>query len=99
IVCAPLLAVWVTVTLRSRPSLAKTYFALASIAVLSLLPVYHRQYDAKVIILAIPALAILWGERGSTRWIALLVSLQGYLLTADLPWTIFAGYLVKRHLL
>jgi hypothetical protein len=99
VVCAPLLAVWVAVTVKSQPSRAKTYFALASIAVLSLLPVYHRQYDAKVIILTIPALAMLWREGGSTRWIALFVSLQGYLLTADLAWTIFVGYLVNRNLL
>lgn len=99
IVCAPLLMVWAIVTLKSRPFRAKAYFALASIAVLSLLPVYHRQYDAKIIILTIPALAMLWSEGGSTRWVALLVSLQGYLLTADLAWTIFAGYLIKRRLL
>jgi hypothetical protein len=99
IVCAPLLVVWVTVTLKSRSSQAKTYFALASIAVLSLLPVYHRQYDAKIIILTIPAFAMLWREGGPTRWLALLVSLQGYLLTADLVWTIFVGYLVKARLL
>lgn len=99
IVCVPLLIVWVMVTLKSRPLGAEGYFALASIAVLSLLPVYHRQYDAKIIVLTIPALAMLWSEGGSTRWVALLVSLQGYLLTADLAWTIFAGYLVKRRLL
>jgi hypothetical protein len=99
IVCAPLLTVWVIVTLKSRPSRANAYFALASIAVLLLLPVYHRQYDAKIIILTVPALALLWSEGGSTRWIALLVSLQGYLLTADLAWTFFAGYLVRKCLL
>jgi hypothetical protein len=99
IVCVPLMTVWVIVTLKSRPLGAKAYFAIASIAVLSLLPVYHRQYDAKVIILTIPALAMLWSEGGSKRWIALLVSLQGYLLTADLAWTIFVGYLVRRRLL
>jgi hypothetical protein len=99
IVCAPLLIVWGIVTLKSRPSRAKTYLGLASISVLSLLPVYHRQYDAKIIILTIPALAMLWDEGGSTRWMALLVSLQGYLLTADLAWTLFVAHLVKRHLL
>jgi hypothetical protein len=99
VVCAPLLVVWVIVTLKSRPSRAKTYYALAAIAVLSLLPVYHRQYDAKIIVLTIPALAMLWREGGSTRWVALLVSLQGYLLTADLAWTIFVSYLLKGHLL
>ncbi len=99
VVCAPLLIVWVIVTLTSRPSRAKTYFALASIAVLSLLPVYHRQYDAKIIILTIPALAMLWSEGGSTRWIALLVSMQGYLLNADIAWAIFVAHLVKSHLL
>jgi hypothetical protein len=60
---------------------------------------YHRPYHAKVIILTIPALAMLWDEGGSTRWMALLVSLQGYLLTADLAWTFFVAHLVKRHLL
>jgi hypothetical protein len=99
IVCAPLLTVWVIVTLKSRPLRANAYFALASIVVLSLLPVYHRQYDAKIIILTVPALALLWSEGGSKRWIALVISLQGYLLTADLAWTFFAGYLVRKRLL
>ena len=99
LVCAPLLIVWAVVTLKARSSQAKTYFALASIAALSLLPVYHRQYDAKIIILTLPAFALLWDRGGSMRWLALLVTVQGFLLNADLVWAIFVGQLVSLNLL
>jgi hypothetical protein len=51
LVCAPLLLAWAFVTLRSRPSPRRTWLGLAAIATLSLLPIYHRQYDAKLLLL------------------------------------------------
>lgn len=58
--------------------------ALAVIAVLSLLPVYHRPYDAKLLLLAVPACAKLWSEGGARRWLSFGFTLAGVLFTSDL---------------
>jgi hypothetical protein len=91
IVCAPLLLVWVLVTLRSRSSPARAWLAIAAIAALSMLPVYHHLYDAKLLLLTVPACAMLWAEGGPMGWLALLVNTAGFVVTADLPWAIFLG--------
>lgn len=83
--CGALLLVWSICTLRARFSLARAWLALAAVAPLTLLVSYHRSYDAKLLLLAVPACAILWAERGPIRWIALLVTTAGVVLTADFP--------------
>jgi hypothetical protein len=98
LVCAPLLLAWVFVTLRSRSSPAKTWLALAAIAALSMLPVYHRQQDTKLLLLTVPACAMLWAEGGLTGWFALLVNTAGFVLTGDLPWAILLGMISNLHL-
>jgi hypothetical protein len=62
-----------------------------------MLPVYHRQYDAKLIILTIPAFALLWASGGRYAWMALLVNGIGFLLNGDLPWVIFLSIVNKVH--
>lgn len=86
---APLLIVWVVLVLRARSTWNNVWFALASIVCFSMLPLYHRQYDAKLIILSIPAFAILWAKRGTTAWIALAVTAMAFILNGDLPWVAF----------
>jgi hypothetical protein len=81
--------IWAVIAVRSRPSRQYTWLGIASISALSLLPVYHRQYDAKLLFLCIPALAVLWGEGSRLRKPALLVTTAGILLTADVPLAIF----------
>jgi Glycosyltransferase family 87 len=80
-----LLLVWSFVTLRSNFSKAKVWFALAAIAPLSMLPVYHRPYDATVLMLAIPACAMLWSKRGLTGWLALILTTLAIAFTGDFP--------------
>ncbi len=85
LVFGPLLLVWILVTLRSRFSQMRASLALAAIAALSMLPVYHRPYDAKLLLLTIPACAMLWTEVGLLRWLALLANTAAIVLTADIP--------------
>jgi hypothetical protein len=82
-ICGALLAVWVVVTLRSRRSPARDRLALASIAALSMLPVYHRQHDTRLLLLMFPAFALLWAEGGAVAWLALLVTGAGIVFTAN----------------
>lgn len=98
LLCAPFLMIWAFVTWRSRPSQEGTWFGLASIAVLSMLPVYHRQYDAKLIMLSIPALAILWRQRGKRAWIGLFVTASAFILNGDLPWVTFLAIVNKLNI-
>jgi hypothetical protein len=85
LLCGALLAVWSVSTLRSRLTPKRALLALAAIAALSMLPVYHRQHDAKLLLLTVPACAMLWAEGGLTRWIALLLNTAGIVLTSDIP--------------
>jgi len=97
LVCAPLLLVWAFVAVRSRPTLARACLALAAVAALSMLPVYHRQYDTKLLLLTVPACVMLWAEGGLVGWLALLVNSAGFVLTGDLPWAVLFGILGHVH--
>ena len=93
-----LLIAWIFVTLRSRPTPANLWLALASIAALSMLPVYHRQYDTKLLLLAVPACVMLFVERRVAGWLALLVTSACFVLNADIPWVIFFALIKRPHL-
>jgi len=93
-----LLLVWIFVTLRARPTAANFWLALAAVSALSMLPVYHRQYDTKLLLLAVPACALLFLEGGLTGWLALLVTSAGFVLNGDLPWVIFFALIKALHL-
>src|ERR1035437_8926162 len=98
LICAPLLLVWAIVTLRSRPSPKRVWLALAAISALSMLPVYHRQMDTKLLLLAVPACAMLWAEGGRTGRLALAVTTAGFVLTGDFPWAIFLAMIGRLRL-
>ncbi len=85
LVSGALLLVWSVRTLRTRYSPAGAWLALAAIVPLTMLVTYHRQYDAKLLLLTVPACAMLWAEGGPIAWIALLVNTAGVVLTGDIP--------------
>lgn len=80
-----LILAWAVVVLRRRFTMEGGLFALAAIAVLSLLPVYHRSNDAKLLLLAIPACAMLWETDGARRWIAVGLTSAAIFVTSDFP--------------
>jgi len=91
-----LITIWALATLTRRATLQGAQVALASIAALSMLPVYHRSNDAKILLLAIPACAMLWTRKGATRWIALALTSASIFFTADIPLAILGE--LTRHL-
>jgi len=97
LICAPLLIAWGIRTVRVRPTQRNAWFALAAIAALSMLPLYHRQYDSKLILLTIPACALLWAEGGPIKWIAFAVNTIGFILTGDLPWAFVISMCLRTH--
>lgn len=85
LICGSLLLGWMNVTVRAPAALSKDYLALAVIAPLSLLPVYHRPHDAKLLILTIPACAMLLAEGGLLGRVGLMLNSLAILITSDLP--------------
>ena len=87
LLCGVLLLAWVLATLYLRPRGGRVWIALAAVAPLSMLPVYHSQHDAKLIMLAIPGCALLWAEGGLLGRLALLITGAGIGINGD----IFSG--------
>lgn len=98
LVVGALLIVWATATLRSRPSFAMALLALAPVVSLTLLPVYHRAVDAKLLMLAVPACALLFREGGALGRIALLATSAAILFTGDIPLDILVHLSDNLHL-
>jgi hypothetical protein len=90
LICGALLLVWAVRTLRLRFSLRRAWLALAAVVPLALVVTYHRPYDAKLLMLAVPACAMLWTEGRPIRWIALLVTAVGIIFTSDIPLVILS---------
>jgi heme/copper-type cytochrome/quinol oxidase subunit 2 len=59
---------------------------------------YHRPYDAKLLLLTVPACCLLWDEGRSIRWVALLVSTAAIVSTADIPLTILLTLTRNLHI-
>lgn len=83
--CAPLLAYWGLLTLRSRVSATRGWLGLAVIAPLTMLPVYHRPYDAKLLLLTIPACAMLWSRGRTTAGLSVILTGTAIFFTSDFP--------------
>ena len=58
-----LLSLWITAVPWSNISPEMHYLALASLSVLSLLPVYHRFYDTRLLLLTVPAVIAVLQKR------------------------------------
>jgi hypothetical protein len=88
LICGALFLLWSIKTIRSGFSPRAAWFALAPISALALLPVYHRSYDARLILLAVPACAMLWKQGGRLAWCALAITLAAIVLTGDIFWIV-----------
>ena len=98
LICGALLLIGLVHTLRTRFSTARAWFALAAVVPLTILVTYHRPYDAKLLLLAIPACAMLWAEGRPIRWLALLVTAAGIVFTADIPLAILVTLAGNLHI-
>jgi hypothetical protein len=98
LICGALLLVWAFATLRFRSSPARAWLALAAVAALSMLPIYHRQQDTKLLLLTVPACVMLWAEGGLIGRLAFLVNTAGLVLTGDLVWIILFSLSAKLRL-
>jgi hypothetical protein len=90
LVCGGALLTWVIVTLRARLSPTAAWYAFGVAVPLTMLMTYHRPYDAKLLLLCIPACAMLWSAGGWKGWAALVVTTAAVVSTTDIPLTILS---------
>jgi hypothetical protein len=86
----PLLA-WARSVLHSAPSEVSAWVALAAIIPLTMLVTYHKPYDVKLLLLAVPACVLLWSEHSLRGQAALLLTLGSLFCTADIPLAVYAA--------
>jgi hypothetical protein len=90
LICGAMLLVWALRTVRlDEPTESDIWLGLVPAVTLTLLITYHRSYDAKLLLIAIPACALLFSKRGSIGRTARLSTLAVIVFTADIPLTIW----------
>lgn len=74
-ICAPFILLWAMAVLRARPSPEKDWLGLAAIVPISMLVCYHRQHDTRLLMLVMPACAMLYAsqKRSGKTALALVV--------------------------
>jgi len=88
LLCGLPLLLWAIKTLRLRYSPAHAWYALAAAVPFAMLAVYHRFYDCRLLLVAVPVCVDLWWSRSPLRWYALAVTLAGIIVTGDLLWIV-----------
>ncbi|WP_109486765.1 DUF2029 domain-containing protein [Occallatibacter savannae] len=72
-------------TIWSGASFPNAWFAVAAVSALTMLPSYHRPYDARLLLLAMPATAMLWATQNTMQKATALLSVFAIVFTADIP--------------
>jgi hypothetical protein len=84
LICGALLLLWSIWTIRTRFSTSRAWLALAAAVPLALLINYHRLWDAKLAMIAIPACCLLWAEGGAIGKAAVIITSIGVLFTGEI---------------
>jgi hypothetical protein len=92
LICGALLFVWIWKTLRSPFTQELAWFALAAVVPLSMLFLYHRRYDARLLLLAVPACAMLWRQGGAIAGWMLALNLAVIVATGDFFWIVLLSF-------
>lgn len=90
-VCGSMLLIWCLATVRARFSPDRAWIALAAISALTLLATYHRDYDARLLLLTVPGCAVLWKRGGAAGWIATLLTVSAIAVTGDITWIVLTN--------
>lgn len=85
IVCTVILLCFAWANLRNLDSKERILLGTAMISALAMLPVYHRHHDARMLLLAVPACALLWSRKGAVGKIGTLIAFLAMAITGDIP--------------
>lgn len=96
LLCGAIFLWWARAVRRVRFSPETAWLALTAAAALSMLITYHRSYDARLLMLAVPACAALWSRGGVVARSAVALTAASITITGDIPLTIVA--LATNHL-
>jgi hypothetical protein len=96
LLCAVLLLAWFFTSLRSPLTLPRSLIALAFLSAFSMLPVYHRHHDGKLLMLAVPACALLFKKRRLAGIAALFFTAFALAMNADIPRVILSQW--EKHM-
>jgi hypothetical protein len=80
-----LLALGILVVVRTSASRETHLISLAALSVLSLMPVYHRFYDTRLLLLSIPAIGVVFQKR---RLLGALIALLTFVATISIQYRI-----------
>jgi len=83
-ICGPLIAVAGIVTMVRKQAAHEIWLALAVAAPLSMLPTYHLQHDAKIILLTIPACAMLWKRKNRLGRVCMVITSAAIIICGDI---------------
>ena len=97
LICGAFTIVWSIGTLRRSFSIRKAWLALAAATAFTLLITYHRIWDAKLVMLAIPACCLLWAEGGTLGKVAVLITSIAAFLTGDVSLAAFDVVIGSLH--
>lgn len=89
-ICGVLLAMILAKTLRIQTTAESIWLALAALSALSMLATYHRPYDAKLLLLAVPGSALLWSRGHRIGKFAVLITTCAIVSTSDIPLAILS---------
>lgn len=95
--CGALLLVLSIWTLRTRFSLFRAWLGLAAVTAFTLLITYHRPWDAKLVMLAIPPCCMLWAGHGRLGKIAFAVTMTAVVFAGDFPLAVFKTLADSLH--
>jgi hypothetical protein len=98
LICGGMLLAAAVQILRKQFSPRSAWLALAAVSALTMLVTYHKPWDAKLLLLTIPACAMLATEGKKIQWMALLVTASGLIFTGDIPLGILTVIADHQHL-
>ena len=89
LLCGVFLLMWFIWTWQNSFSVRRAWLAFPVAIAFSLLITYHRPWDAKLVMLAIPACCMLWVGRGRVAGIALAITTAATLFAGEIPLSAF----------
>ena len=98
LVFAILFLFWATQTARPGPSIHRFWLSLAVVAPLTMMPFYHRQQDTRLLLIAIPACAMLCAKHDRVGRLAFFITLLAVALIGDMPWIIIFNLIAELPL-
>lgn len=86
---APMIVFWALKSKGSQANLARVWIAIATIVPLSMLAGYHRQHDTRLLLLALPACAMLAARKDRVGKLAVVFTLAAALASSNLVLPLF----------